>query len=872
MKLTSSFIPNAVAILLLLAVTAHAQTTYNFDWTGSPSRNWTTGNTWDPAITGGPVNGDSISISGGNATRLITTNFTANTTVTLDTFTYNDTNQVSFRGADVSGASYGLATTGNFTKQGSGELVFEYAINTSSNGRLLVTIGGDLNVSEGTLGFGTASSSSGSDRGGQATVTGLTTVSSGATLRVASPASAGNLSSFTGGLNLLGSFHVGRGANPSTQSINIGGLSGNGTISVPVDGNTSTTTTLAFTQSSGTSATFSGNITQGATNTLIGLQMAGTGRQIFSGNLTGISGAINFATGGSGVLQFNNANSFSSNSFTTIANGGIIGLGFDLSRNLGTSGAGNINWSAATAGGGFAAYGGDRTLTFNGGATLELGVTAGLGASTSAATALTFGHETSDSTIILTNAINYTANTRYFSVLDGSAAVDARFTGNLSGNQTFLKVGAGTLEWTGNSTRTGQNRVDAGVLIFSGNATNFGTTGNINANGGVIGLGNSDLTRAAGTGNGAIQLAANGSGFAAFGANRTVNLGNGTSLTWGTTTGFFSTSGSDMTLNVVESAHTLTFANNVALGNATRTITVGNGSAAVDARMTGVISGAAASNALVKAGAGTLEITNINTYGGSTSVNAGTLLVSAGSINSSTGVDIAGSSSRLRYDSTTGLTRNVTVTSGGTFAYNSAANYSGTLTFTNGKLEGTNWNGNLAGLSIGSNQVISPGNSPGTATTGSQTWAPNGTYLWEINDATGTAGVDPGWDLLNVTGALTLSSTLANPFTISITSLTLSNIAGNASNFADLTSYNWKIAQAGSAISGFSSDIFVINTSGFTNSFTGTFGIALGDSPGIGGTNQEIYLTYTAIPEPSTWALLGVGVAVLLWRKRRRVS
>ena len=49
--------------------------------------------------------------------------------------------------------------------------------------------------------------------------------------------------------------------------------------------------------------------------------------------------------------------------------------------------------------------------------------------------------------------------------------------------------------------------------------------------------------------------------------------------------------------------------------------------------------------------------------------------------------------------------------------------------------------------------AINPGNSPGTITTGSQTWINGASYGWEINDSDGTAGGLAGWDLIDITAA-----------------------------------------------------------------------------------------------------------------------
>ncbi|MES2981026.1 MAG: autotransporter-associated beta strand repeat-containing protein [Verrucomicrobiota bacterium] len=260
--------------------------------------------------------------------------------------------------------------------------------------------------------------------------------------------------------------------------------------------------------------------------------------------------------------------------------------------------------------------------------------------------------------------------------------------------------------------------------------------------------------------------------------------------------------------------------------------------------LSGVVSGASTAF-LVKNNTGKLTLTNTNTFDGATTISGGILEVSGtGTINSS----------------------EVTL-NGGNFRYNSSNNYTGTFTHTSGTISGTNWNGSLDNRTIGANQTISPGNSPGTASTGAQTWAAGGTYVWEINNVTSTAGSDPGWDLINGTGTLNITASIGTEFIIEITSLTLGNIAGEAVNFDQMMSYAWLMADF-ATITGFDATDFTLDTSGFANAYTGTFAVALGDTGSIGGDNTQIWLTYTAIPEPKAVLLGCVGVLLLLRRRR----
>jgi len=222
---------------------------------------------------------------------------------------------------------------------------------------------------------------------------------------------------------------------------------------------------------------------------------------------------------------------------------------------------------------------------------------------------------------------------------------------------------------------------------------------------------------------------------------------------------------------------------------------------------------------LEKLGAGSLTLSANNTYAGTTTVSEGLLKVN-GSVGS------------------------VTVSSGGS-------------------LGGSGTTGSLL-----VNGTLTPGNSPGTLNTGSQTWFNGGNYNWQIFDAAGSAG--SGYDLLNIAGSLDLSNLTAGGFGINMWSLSGINpdVNGNATNFNAANNYSWILAQAAAGITGFEATDFSIFTSanngaaGFSNTFDGALSIA------VAGNN--LVLNYQAVPEPSSAALTLLGLVSTLALARRR--
>lgn len=293
------------------------------------------------------------------------------------------------------------------------------------------------------------------------------------------------------------------------------------------------------------------------------------------------------------------------------------------------------------------------------------------------------------------------------------------------------------------------------------------------------------------------------------------------------------TSSSNSTFNTITSvsAATLTLGGN-------GTYAYGDGTT----QNSGIITGAVS---LVKTGTGTQTLGGNSTYTGTTSITGGTLAIaSTGSINSSSGVTV----------------------NGGELKYNGSTSLTAPLTFTAGTISG---NGTIASaLTIGTGTTLSPGNSPGIQGFGAdQTWANDGNYNWQILDATGSAGT--GFDQVQITGTLDVAS----GFNLNLWSLSSigPDVNGNALNFNNTANQSWTIATTtGGVLNGGNLGNATINVGAVPG--TGGFSNALGGgSFSLAQSGNNVVLSFQAVPEPSTLALLGVSVVGLaVYAKRRR--
>lgn len=258
------------------------------------------------------------------------------------------------------------------------------------------------------------------------------------------------------------------------------------------------------------------------------------------------------------------------------------------------------------------------------------------GTVTFAGDSLTLGDGATAGTLVLKNLTGAVVNVNNFTLNNGEIQAGGTSTGaanitTIGGNGITLGASGGRL----NTGTGGRGLIIASPISGPGNLTilnggfaqlnnTYAAAGNTALNGATLGLGNGDLTLPLGTGAGQFQISGN-AGFFAAGANRNVNLDGGAPLVWGTApfgvgTLILALSNADATLN---------FQNALDLGSATRTVQVDNGSAAIDAQLSGALTG---TGKLVKSGAGTLVLSNSgNTFSGGLEigVNANTTRIGA---------------------------------------------------------------------------------------------------------------------------------------------------------------------------------------------------------------------------------------------------
>lgn len=296
-------------------------------------------------------------------------------------------------------------------------------------------------------------------------------------------------------------------------------------------------------------------------------------------------------------------------------------------------------------------------------------------------------------------------------------------------------------------------------------------------------------------------------------------------------------------------------ANNPRTGNGTTPIFVETGtSLTISGRL---VDGLESSpiGSMSKSGAGTLILNGNSEYRGATSITGGTVVMNgtnrayfwngSAMVYSNSGAITVSNANLVVNGSLTGQT---TVQSGATLG----------------------GSGTLNTVTVQSGGTLAPGNSPGlmTATNG-VSLATGSTFQWELIGNT-VEGRGTNFDAVNVTGGTLSIGT-------GVTSSLVFNTAGSTVSWSDAfwsENRSWLVFDNANSPTLDSGAVFdTINPS------TDSLGVSL-TSVRANATfawsqqGSDVYLTYTAVPEPSTYALLvltaaGLGVHVIRRRKAK---
>ncbi len=291
----------------------------------------------------------------------------------------------------------------------------------------------------------------------------------------------------------------------------------------------------------------------------------------------------------------------------------------------------------------------------------------------------------------------------------------------------------------------------------------------------------------------------------------------------------------------------------------------GNG---LSTTVTGILFDAGNGGSLAKVGAGTLTLMQSNSFSGGVSVSGGRLQAAANGALGTGAATITGGTLEIAAD--TAVANAITLTAG-TLAVNGTTQ-TGQLTLTAGTITGT---GTInQPFTLGQNLTLAPGNGPGTLHTVGENWAGGGRYLWEFNRVTAAGGnqtslrgLDLGADFLALAGQLSITATSADPFRLDLAGLDLAGAPGAVDGWDPNRSYQWTLATASGGIFGFATDKFALDATAFAaaNAVNGIFS--------LGQTGNDLVLSYVAVLEPTTFALLAIGglaIAGLRTRFRRQ--
>jgi autotransporter-associated beta strand protein len=744
---------------------------------------------------------------------------------------------------------------------------------------------------------------------------------SGATLRLSDGVTAGS-ASFTL-LTINGSGHkvVGGAAEAGTMNFNLSSAR-------TIDAGLSLGGAGANENNFNVVKTGAGVLTLSGANTFNGFTRLDSGGGIVLANENALQNSTLTPNGGGSVV-FSNGTAFTVGGLAASSSGS--GYNLALTNTAGSAVALSVGgnnqsttYAGVMSGGGSLVKAGSGTLTLTGANTYSGGTTVNGGA-LAGTTAGIRGDIANNAAVIFDQA---TAGT-YGDVMSGTGTLIKRGAGTLTvtnantySGVTSIEQGALTLNRTGSLAVESEVVMAAGAgLVINRNAASV-LSNTLSGAGSLTRAGTGDLTLAAsnihtgGTFMGGNNLVMGANGALGYGVLSLDSSANSSRLilngTTNTITGLTLTGASAQVIQndgTGESAGRLIF--DVGAGQ-----TVASASTLIIRDRTTAGNADQGTLSLVKIGAGTLDLSEIaanSAYSGGLTISAGTVsytsLAALGSIGST--VTLGGG--RLNYTGSTDITNSRAVTlveattstmenAAGTVRYTGAISGAGDLAKTgigtldlaaNNSYTGTTTvsagtllvNGSTAGGALivessgtlgGSGTVggattirgtHSPGNSPGIQTFSTGLTYDNANVLWELTANT-TSNSPLAYDQIVVGGDLSFTGT---------TTLSLSfNFDGSTvawgNDFWD-SDRRWLLYEVAGDTTGFTSSSFTINAMDWVDGSGQRFSMNRAAAFfSLSAEGSDIYLDYSAVPEPSTYALLilaGAGLAGHVWRRRR---
>jgi autotransporter-associated beta strand protein len=348
------------------------------------------------------------------------------------------------------------------------------------------------------------------------------------------------------------------------------------------------------------------------------------------------------------------------------------------------------------------------------------------------------------------------------------------------------------------------------------------------------------------------------------------------------------------------------FSNSSIIVEASQILNVTLGNSVTGTGFNGVISGAGGFQVGTNFGAHTVTLFSDNTYTGGTTIDSGGALRLGGDsangmivgnvVNNGTLIfqrtsgaffnGVISGTGMVQQGTTTGTaelgdikltaantyTGGTQVYRGSLFALNTTGSATGTGTVTvqgNGFLGGNGKIGGPLHVSLGGSVAgFTAAGWPATLSVGATTFGGGGRLGFGIADATGVAGTD--FSLLSISGALSISADSTSPFVVEMYSFSAPDTIGAALNFDPALAQSWTFATASGGITGFNAAAFAVDSTFFAGPNVGA-----NISPGaftVGMSGNSLLLQYspTAVPEPSTWALLASGLALVAFSTVRR--